>query len=198
MTDGSTTEGIDSDTAIKVTTMQFLHNVIGSHTIGDSRRTSFRQRLYNQSANGKVDFTLDQNYAAKLRTKCPKSGGDQNLFVLDFVTPTKFDNNYFKNLLANKGLLSSDEILLTKNKVSADLVEEELEYFFYHSWSCSMAPLQRFQWQRTSHGFRFMPSTWSPTYVEWFQSNPSYSRRSRRQEGEPQWRNTDTFGETRK
>ncbi|CAL0308345.1 unnamed protein product [Lupinus luteus] len=44
-----------------------------------------------------------------------------------------------------------------------------------------MAPLQRFQWQRTSHGFRFIASTWSPTYVEWFQSNQSYSRRSGRQ-----------------
>ncbi|XP_058777824.1 peroxidase 72 [Vicia villosa] len=95
----------------------------GSHTIGDSRCTSFRQRLYNQTGNGKSDFTLDQNYAAQLRTRCPRSGGDQNLFVLDFVTPVKFDNNYYKNLLANKGLLSSDEILLTKNKVSADLVK---------------------------------------------------------------------------
>ncbi|CAI8588656.1 unnamed protein product [Vicia faba] len=95
----------------------------GSHTIGDSRCTSFRQRLYNQTGNGKSDFTLDQNYAAQLRTRCPRSGGDQNLFVLDFVTPVKFDNNYYKNLLVNKGLLSSDEVLLTKNQVSADLVK---------------------------------------------------------------------------
>ncbi|OIV94814.1 hypothetical protein TanjilG_22011 [Lupinus angustifolius] len=112
----------------------------GSHTIGDSRCTSFRQRLYNQSGNGKADFTLDQNYAAKLRTQCPRSGGDQNLFVLDFVTPTKFDNNYFKNLLANKGLLSSDEILLTKNKVSADLVKKYAERndIFFEQFAKSM------------------------------------------------------------
>ncbi|CAL0313911.1 unnamed protein product [Lupinus luteus] len=100
---------------------------LGSHTTGDSRCTSFGQRLYNQSGNGKADFTLDQNYAAKLCTQCPKSGGDHNLFVLDFVTPTKFDNKYFKNLLANKGLLSSAEILLTKNKVSADSVTKYTE-----------------------------------------------------------------------
>ncbi|KAF5193301.1 Peroxidase [Thalictrum thalictroides] len=96
----------------------------GSHTIGNSRCTSFRQRLYNQSGNGKPDFSLDQSYAAQLRTHCPRSGGDQILFNLDFVTPTKFDNIYFKNLLASKGLLSSDQILLTQSQASMELVKK--------------------------------------------------------------------------
>ncbi|KHN36076.1 Peroxidase 72 [Glycine soja] len=115
----------------------------GSHTIGNSRCTSFRQRLYNQTGNGKADFTLDQVYAAELRTRCPRSGGDQNLFVLDFVTPIKFDNFYYKNLLANKGLLSSDEILLTKNKVSADLVKQYAENndIFFEQFAKSMVKM---------------------------------------------------------
>ncbi|PSS36515.1 Peroxidase [Actinidia chinensis var. chinensis] len=95
----------------------------GSHTIGNARCTSFRQRLYNPSGNGQADFTLDQSYAAQLRTQCPRSGGDQNLFFLDFITPTKFDNSYFKDLLAYKGLLSSDQILVTKNQQSLELVK---------------------------------------------------------------------------
>ncbi|XP_004509315.1 peroxidase 72-like [Cicer arietinum] len=112
----------------------------GSHTIGNSRCTSFRQRLYNQNGNGKPDFTLDQYYAAELRNNCPKSGGDQNLFYLDYVTPTKFDNNYFKNLLAYKGLLSSDEILLTKNEESAELVKlyAERNDIFFDQFAKSM------------------------------------------------------------
>ncbi|KAL0872449.1 hypothetical protein Bca101_022154 [Brassica carinata] len=57
----------------------------GSHTIGFSRCTSFRQRLYNQSGNGRPDMTLEQSFAANLRQKCPRSGGDQNLSVLDIV-----------------------------------------------------------------------------------------------------------------
>ncbi|KAK3025002.1 hypothetical protein RJ639_044611 [Escallonia herrerae] len=96
----------------------------GSHTIGNARCTTFRQRLYNQSGNGQPDFSLAQSYAAQLRTRCPKSGGDQNLFFLDFVSPTKFDNSYFKNLLANKGLLSSDQILTTQSAVSLELVKK--------------------------------------------------------------------------
>ncbi|CAB4305619.1 unnamed protein product [Prunus armeniaca] len=105
----------------------------GSHTIGNARCTSFRQRLYNQSGNRLADFTLDQKYAAQLRTRCPRSGGDQTLFFLDFVSPTKFDNSYFKNLLASKGLLNSDEILITKSQVTKQLVQqyaENTELFF--------------------------------------------------------------------
>ncbi|KAH7853184.1 hypothetical protein Vadar_034399 [Vaccinium darrowii] len=105
----------------------------GSHTIGDARCTTFRQRLYNQTGNGLADFSLDQSYASQLRSRCPRSGGDQNLFFLDFVTPTKFDNSYFKNLLASKGLLNSDQVLVTKNQQSMELVKqyaENMELFF--------------------------------------------------------------------
>ncbi|KAF5463075.1 hypothetical protein F2P56_019020 [Juglans regia] len=99
----------------------------GSHTIGNSRCTSFRQRLYNQSGNGQPDNTLDASYAAQLRRRCPRSGGDQNLFFLDFVSPTKFDNSYYKNLLAFKGLLSSDQSLLTKSQTTMKLVKQYAE-----------------------------------------------------------------------
>ncbi|XP_068642511.1 peroxidase 72-like [Aristolochia californica] len=107
----------------------------GSHTIGFSRCTSFRQRLYNQSGNGQPDLTLDASYAAKLRTNCPRSGGDQNLFPLDFATPAKFDNFYFKHLIAYKGLLNSDEVLFTKSEKTMQLVKlyaENNELFLKH------------------------------------------------------------------
>ncbi|KAJ4714305.1 Peroxidase [Melia azedarach] len=112
----------------------------GSHTIGNSRCTSFRQRLYNQSGNGQPDYTLDQSYAAQLRGRCPRSGGDQNLFFLDFVSPTKFDNSYFKNILASKGLLNSDQVLLTKNEASMELVKKYAENneLFFEQFAKSM------------------------------------------------------------
>ncbi|XP_018824059.2 peroxidase 72-like [Juglans regia] len=112
----------------------------GSHTIGNARCTSFRQRLYNQSGNRQPGSTFDQSYAAQLRTKCPRSGGDQNLFFLDFVSPTKFDNSYFKNLLYSKGLLSSDQVLLTKNEASMELVKtfSENNKLFFEQFAQSM------------------------------------------------------------
>ncbi|XP_042493046.1 peroxidase 72-like [Macadamia integrifolia] len=112
----------------------------GSHTIGYSRCTSFRQRLYNQTGNGLPDYTLDQSYATQLLPSCPRSGGDQNLFFLDYVSPTKFDNYYFKNLLAYKGLLSSDEVLFTKNKESMELAKKYAENneLFFEQFAKSM------------------------------------------------------------
>ncbi|KAG7969809.1 hypothetical protein I3843_07G050400 [Carya illinoinensis] len=116
----------------------------GSHTIGNARCTSFRQRLYNQSGNGLSNSMFYQSYAAQLRTRCPRSSGDQNLFFLGFVSPTKFDNSYFKNLLSSKGLLSSDQVLLIKNEASMELVKKFLENnkLFFEQFAQSMIKMR--------------------------------------------------------
>ena len=84
----------------------------GAHTIGLSRCTSFRQRLYNQTGNGMADATLEASYAARLRQGCPRSGGDGNLFPLDLVA-----------------------VLLTKSAETAALVKayaDDVDLFFRH------------------------------------------------------------------
>ncbi|EAY94135.1 hypothetical protein OsI_15908 [Oryza sativa Indica Group] len=84
---------------------------------------NFRQRLYGQlNSDGKPDFTLNPAYAAELRERCPSSGGDQNLFALDPASQFRFDNQYYRNILAMNGLLSSDEVLLTKSRETMELV----------------------------------------------------------------------------
>ncbi|KAK1439174.1 hypothetical protein QVD17_04989 [Tagetes erecta] len=115
----------------------------GSHTIGNARCTSFRQRLYNNTGKGQPDLSLDQSYAAKLRQNCPRSGGDQNLFFLDPVSPTKFDNSYYKNLIAKKGLLSSDEILFTQNQQTMEFVKQYAanQELFFQQFAKSMVKM---------------------------------------------------------
>ncbi|CAB4271049.1 unnamed protein product [Prunus armeniaca] len=78
----------------------------GSHTIGQSRCIQFRPRIYNET-------NLDSSFAQTRRSNCPRASGsgDNNLAPLDLQTPTAFDNNYFKNLIQNKGLLHSDQQL---------------------------------------------------------------------------------------
>jgi peroxidase len=78
-----------------------------------------------------------------LRGRCPRSGGDNNLFFLDFVSPTKFDNSYFKNILAYKGLLSSDQVLLTKDEASKELVKKYAEnsQLFFEQFAKSMVKM---------------------------------------------------------
>ncbi|CAH2064429.1 unnamed protein product, partial [Thlaspi arvense] len=117
--------------------------LLGGHTIGNSRCKSFRQRLYNHSGNSDLDKTLNQNYASLLQQECPISRDDQKLFALDYVTPTKFDNYYYKNLMTFKGLLNSDEILFTKSTDSMELVKlyAENEEVFFEQFAKSMVKM---------------------------------------------------------
>lgn len=111
----------------------------GSHTIGNARCTSFKQRLYGNTGNQQVD----QVFAAQLRVNCPQSGGDENLFFLDNVTPMKFDNGYYKNLMESKGVLSSDQILFKDNQVTMQIVKQYAanEDMFFHQFAKSMVKM---------------------------------------------------------
>ncbi|GKD16403.1 peroxidase 4, partial [Tanacetum coccineum] len=86
----------------------------GSHTIGQARCTNFRARIYNETKN------LDASFGASRRSNCPRASGsgDNNLAPLDVQTPNAFNNDYYKNLIAKKGLLHSDQQLF--NGGSAD------------------------------------------------------------------------------
>lgn len=76
----------------------------GSHTIGQTRCTTFRDRLYN-------DTNINASFATSVKSNCPQSGGDNNISPLDTTSPTIFDNFYYKNLRIQKGLLHSDQQL---------------------------------------------------------------------------------------
>ncbi|PUZ57361.1 hypothetical protein GQ55_5G424900 [Panicum hallii var. hallii] len=108
----------------------------GSHTIGKARCVSFKQRLYNQHRDKRPDITLEKSFYHTLASGCPRTGGDNNIRSLDFVSPSKFDNSYYKLILEGKGLLNSDEVLWTgKDPEIAGLVKSYAEnepLFFEH------------------------------------------------------------------
>ncbi|KAE8722739.1 Peroxidase 4 [Hibiscus syriacus] len=66
-----------------------------------------RNRIYNET-------NIDSSFAKARQSNCSIASGsvDNNLAPLDVETPNSFDLKYFKNLLNNKGLLHSDQILL--------------------------------------------------------------------------------------
>ncbi|KAK6789943.1 hypothetical protein RDI58_013743 [Solanum bulbocastanum] len=76
----------------------------GSHTIGQARCTTFRDRLYNET-------DINASFATSVKSKCPQSGSDNDISPLDTTSPTTFDNIYYKNLRIQKGLLHSDQQL---------------------------------------------------------------------------------------
>ncbi|OWM79992.1 hypothetical protein CDL15_Pgr006296 [Punica granatum] len=86
----------------------------GSHTIGRARCTTFRTRIYNET-------NIDAAFASSLRKNCPSAGGDDNLASLDTVMGDVFDNDYFKNLVSQKGLLHSDQQLFNNGSMDSQV-----------------------------------------------------------------------------
>ncbi|CAI8597063.1 unnamed protein product [Vicia faba] len=76
----------------------------GAHTIGMAKCSSFRERIYN-------DTNIDPHFAISMQENCPRKGCDDNFEAFDHVTPNKFDDSYYKNLINKKGLLHSDQEL---------------------------------------------------------------------------------------
>ncbi|RLN09531.1 peroxidase 70-like [Panicum miliaceum] len=85
---------------------QDLTALSGAHTIGFSQCQNFRGRIYN-------DTNIDAAFAALRRRTCPaaQGSGDGNLAPLDAQTQLLFDNAYYRNLLGQRGLLHSDQVL---------------------------------------------------------------------------------------
>ncbi|KAL3574634.1 hypothetical protein D5086_022735 [Populus alba] len=106
-------------------TQEEMVTLSGAHTIGNSNCRSFTYRLYNFSGTNSQDPSLDSKYAASLRKSCPQDSTDPNLEVpMDTRTPTIIDVNYYKDILANRGLFSSDQILLTNPATASELLLE--------------------------------------------------------------------------
>lgn len=94
----------------------------GAHTVGFSHCDRFANRLYNFSSTSTTDPSLDPNYAEQLKSGCPQNVDPRIAVDLDPVTPRQFDNEYYKNLVAGKGLLSSDEVLFSDSASKSTVV----------------------------------------------------------------------------
>lgn len=89
----------------------------GAHTLGQAQCFLFRSRIYSNGTD------IDAGFATTRRRQCPQSGGDENLAPLDLVTPNSFDNNYFRNLEQRRGLLQSDQVLLSAGPTNSVVSE---------------------------------------------------------------------------
>jgi peroxidase len=75
--------------------------------VGQAQCQNFRARIYNES-------NIDAAFAATRRAGCPATGGGGGaLAPLDASTPNAFDNGYYGDLVAQRGLLHSDQQLFS-------------------------------------------------------------------------------------
>ncbi|XP_042492043.1 peroxidase 2-like [Macadamia integrifolia] len=91
---------------------QDLVALSGAHTIGSAKCGVFKNHIYN-------DTNIDPSFARARKSTCPRSGGDDNRAPLD-PTTSKFDTQYFSNLLKRRGLLHSDQALYSGGSGSTD------------------------------------------------------------------------------
>ncbi|GJN09274.1 hypothetical protein PR202_ga27269 [Eleusine coracana subsp. coracana] len=98
----------------------------GAHTIGNAHCSSFSNRLYSYGPTaGGQDPSMDPSYLAALTQQCPQQqqpAAGSDTVAMDPVTPNAFDTNYYANVVANRGLLSSDQALLADPTTAAQVV----------------------------------------------------------------------------
>ncbi|GFY84006.1 peroxidase superfamily protein [Actinidia rufa] len=110
--------------ANKGLTQEEMVTLSGAHTIGRSHCTSFTTRLYNFNATTNQDPSLDPLYASQLRQQCPQGSTIPNLVVpMNPGSSATMDSGYYMDVVANRGLFTSDQILLT-NQDTADQVNQ--------------------------------------------------------------------------
>lgn len=112
-------------------------NNTGAHTIGRSHCTSFSSRLYSFNTTSSQDPSLDPSYAASLKQQCPQNSNDPNLVVsMDPSSPATTDVGYYRGILANRGLFTSDQTLISTTATANQVMQNARDPF---SWNKKFA-----------------------------------------------------------
>ncbi|XVE87175.1 hypothetical protein DITRI_Ditri18aG0094900 [Diplodiscus trichospermus] len=115
----------------------------GAHTIGFAQCFTFKPRLFNFGGSGKPDPELDASFLKGLQSMCPNQvDSDTKLVPLDSVSATRFDNNYYRNLVNSSGLLQSDHVLSTDNRTASMVINySKYPYLFLKDFGASMVKM---------------------------------------------------------
>ncbi|XP_062224539.1 peroxidase 5-like [Phragmites australis] len=110
----------------------------GAHSIGGAHCFMFSDRLYNFSEGTDMDPAMDQGYARQLRNVCPAPGRADNdpesapKVAFDARTEQRLDSSYYKELLAGRGLLSSDNALVDDPTTRATVEQLASDVALFH------------------------------------------------------------------
>lgn len=111
----------------------------GAHTIGRATCRAVKPGLCKRRGNPAL---LDRQYGDFLRRKC-SAGGDGEYVELDGETPTTFDNQYYKNLMRERGVLDTDQKLLADSRTEPHvrMFADQPSQIFTHQFAESMRKL---------------------------------------------------------
>lgn len=107
--------------ARKGLTLEDLVVLAGAHSIGNIHCKMFDYRLYLNLTDTKVP-PMATSHAAYLKTKCPSPNlgtseeRDKAIVQFDPCSPFRLDNTFYMNLLRGRGLLQSDQVLVSDRR----------------------------------------------------------------------------------
>ncbi|WJX40647.1 peroxidase [Trifolium repens] len=120
--------------ARKGLTQEEMVTLSGAHTIGRSHCAAFSSRLYNFSTTSSQDPSLHPSYAAILKTQCPQGNTNPNLVVpMDPSSPGTADVGYYLDILANRGLFTSDQTLLSNTRTARQVNQNARNPYLWSS-----------------------------------------------------------------
>ncbi|XP_051125300.1 peroxidase 42 [Andrographis paniculata] len=104
--------------------------LLGAHSVGRTHCVKLVHRLYPE-----VDPSLNPGHVEHMLRKCPDAIPDPKAVQYvrnDRGTPMKLDNNYYRNILDNKGLMLVDHQLATnkRTKPFVKKMAKNQNYFF--------------------------------------------------------------------
>ncbi|KAK9727150.1 hypothetical protein RND81_05G261700 [Saponaria officinalis] len=84
--------------------------LLGGHTVGNVHCDKFQDRLYNFHNTGKSDARMNPALLNTLKNTCPRKTKINRTTFLDQTPKSyyKIDNGYYKQLVANRGILEID------------------------------------------------------------------------------------------
>ncbi|KAG0592152.1 hypothetical protein KC19_1G228900 [Ceratodon purpureus] len=110
----------------------------GSHSIGVAHCSFVTDRLYPNA-----DSSIPADLLASMKASCPTAAATTQL-NLDEQTPNTFDSKYFDNIINNRGLLASDQVLLD-DSLTASEVQANNGANFGTKFAQAMVVMARYQ-----------------------------------------------------
>ncbi|CAM6086694.1 unnamed protein product [Calypogeia fissa] len=97
---------------------------------------------------------MEPGFLASIQANCPQGGNGAVLNNLDISTPLSFDNSYFRNLVAQKGLLNSDQALFYQSAFGQELVQTyaQSKMAFFNDFTISMTKMGNISPKDASNG----------------------------------------------
>jgi peroxidase len=114
----------------------------GSHTIGIAHCQFIINRIWTFNSSTGADPRIPEDFLASLRKQCPSQTSTGPL-DLDQVSGGKFDKQYFKNIIQQRGLLTSDQSMLDDSRTQGEVYKNNDKAFFDHAFADAMIAMSK-------------------------------------------------------